>query len=29
MPASAAQVFGPLTVDPGFNSAGEKTLLMM
>jgi hypothetical protein len=29
MPASAAQVFGPVTVDPGFNSTGEKTLLVM
>jgi hypothetical protein len=29
MPASAAQVFGPVTVDPGFNSTGEKTLLTM
>jgi hypothetical protein len=29
MPATAAQVFGPTTVDPGFNSTGEKTLLTM
>jgi len=29
MPATAAQVFGPVTVDPGFNSTGEKTLLTM
>jgi hypothetical protein len=29
MPASAAQVFGPTTVDPGFTSTGEKTLLTM
>jgi len=29
MPVSAAQVFGPTTVDPGFNSTGEKTLLTM
>jgi hypothetical protein len=29
MPASAAQVFGPVTVDPGFNTTGEKTLLTM
>jgi hypothetical protein len=29
MPASAAQVFGPTTVDPGFDSTGEKTLLTM
>jgi hypothetical protein len=29
MPAQAAQVFGPVTVDPGFTSTGEKTLLTM
>lgn len=29
MPATAAQVFGPTTVNPGFNSTGEKTLLTM
>jgi hypothetical protein len=29
MPASAAQVFGPTTVDPGFTTTGEKTLLTM
>jgi uncharacterized protein with HEPN domain len=29
LPATAAQVFGPNTVDPGFNSTGEKTLLTM
>ena len=29
MPATAAQVFGPVTVDPGFNTTGEKTLLTM
>jgi hypothetical protein len=29
MPASAAQVFGPVTVDPGFTTTGEKTLLTM
>jgi hypothetical protein len=29
LPASAAQVFGPTTVDPGFDSGGEKTLLTM
>jgi hypothetical protein len=29
MPAMAAQVFGPTTVDPGFTSTGEKTLLTM
>jgi hypothetical protein len=29
MPATAAQVFGPTTVDPGFNTTGEKTLLTM
>jgi hypothetical protein len=29
MPATAAQVFGPVTVDPGFNATGEKTLLTM
>jgi len=29
MPALEAQVFGPTTVDPGFNSTGEKTLLTM
>ena len=29
MPATAAQVFGPTTVDPGFTTAGEKTLLTM
>jgi hypothetical protein len=27
MPASAAQIFGPTTVDPGFTTTGEKTLL--
>jgi hypothetical protein len=29
MPATAAQVFGPTTVDPGFTTTGEKTLLTM
>jgi hypothetical protein len=29
MPAKAAQVFGPVTVDPGFTTTGEKTLLTM
>jgi len=29
MPATAAQVFGPTTIDPGFNTTGEKTLLTM
>jgi hypothetical protein len=29
LPATAAQVFGPNTVNPGFNSTGEKTLLTM
>jgi len=29
MPATHAQVFGPTTVDPGFTSTGEKTLLTM
>jgi len=29
MPASAAQVFGPTTVDPDFTSTGEKTVLTM
>ena len=29
MPATAVQVFGPITVDPGFNIIGEKTLLTM
>ena len=29
MPATAAQVFGPTTVDPGFTTTGEKTLLNM
>jgi hypothetical protein len=29
MPATAVQVFGPITVDPGFNTTGEKTLLTM
>jgi hypothetical protein len=29
MPATAAQVFGPITVDPGFNTTGEKILLTM
>jgi len=29
MPATAAQVFGPVTVNPGFNTTGEKTLLTM
>ena len=29
MPATAAQVFGPVTVDPDFTTTGEKTLLTM
>ena len=29
MPASAAQVFGPVTVNPNFKNTGEKTLLTM
>jgi hypothetical protein len=29
LPASAAQVFGPTTVNPGFTTTGEKTLLTM
>jgi hypothetical protein len=29
MPATAAQVFGPTTVDLGFTTAGEKILLMI
>ena len=29
MPARAVQVFGPTTVDPGFTTTGEKTLLTM
>jgi hypothetical protein len=29
LPATAVQVFGPNTVNPGFNSTGEKTLLTM
>ena len=29
MPATAVQVFGPITVDPGFTTTGEKTLLTM
>jgi hypothetical protein len=29
MPASAAQIFGPTTVDPDFTTTGEKTLLTM
>ena len=29
MPATHVQVFGPITVDPGFTSTGEKTLLTM
>ena len=29
MPASAAQVFGPITIDPDFTTTGEKTLLTM
>jgi hypothetical protein len=29
MPATTAQVFGPVTVDPGFTTTGEKTLLTM
>jgi uncharacterized protein with HEPN domain len=29
LPASAAQVFGPNTVDPDFTTTGEKTLLTM
>jgi hypothetical protein len=29
MTASAAQVFGPTVVDPGFTTTGEKTLLTM
>jgi len=29
MPATAAQVFGPITVDPGFTTTGEKILLTM
>jgi hypothetical protein len=29
MPATAAQVFGPTTVDPDFTTTGEKTLLTL
>jgi len=29
MPATAAQIFGPTTIDPGFTTTGEKTLLTM
>jgi hypothetical protein len=29
MPATAAQVFGPIALDPGFTTTGEKTLLTM